>query len=251
MDTSHSRVNAPRINQPQHVDDQCIKSPCKVSLIGLGIILMIGAAVAAGLLYSQLGYASLIYLGAVPIAIALIVVGARCTKADTHQSTRNSGTNGTVGKTAPTTADIKDVRLNSKNVVSIGSQESRLDENGIREELGKLSGKKNVDILLIYGDGSVRFNTDPGFVDMNPKKVILVDARIIHAPCSVTRLDDTLADKKEWLGSMFRAGSGGNMDEATCIKQLEMPSIQEAIDHKPDKYSFMQRYHVVYRVSQK
>jgi predicted lipid-binding transport protein (Tim44 family) len=70
-------ISATSLSQPIQTQqvDRCIKSPGKGALIGLGIILMIGGAVAAGLLYSHLGYTSLTCLASIPAGIALIVVG--------------------------------------------------------------------------------------------------------------------------------------------------------------------------------
>lgn len=69
-----------RVNPQQSAYDPCIKSPCKVSSIVLGIILIIAGAVAAGTLYSQLGDVSLSCLSGVAIGIVLIILGARSTE---------------------------------------------------------------------------------------------------------------------------------------------------------------------------
>lgn len=138
---------------------------------------------------------------------------------------------------------------------TVGSEDNRLDENGIKEELTKLKNDplhQKVNNLVIYGNGNVTFNTDPGFVSLNPKKVVMVGARIIHAPCAFNRLDDTLARKKEWLdGSVRNISSGMVANNSTFVTQLKVSSVKDALDHVTPRRSFLssKRYHAVYQVN--
>jgi hypothetical protein len=77
--TDTYRINSrPALQETAHYTILLIaNSPCKATLVGVGIIVMIGGAVAAGVLYSYLGYVSLSCLAAMPIGIALIVAGIR------------------------------------------------------------------------------------------------------------------------------------------------------------------------------
>jgi WD40 repeat protein len=76
MESSH-RLSQKEINTNQYVHKPCLESPRKVALISVGIITMIGSAIAAGLLYSTLGNISLSCLAAAPIGLALILIGVR------------------------------------------------------------------------------------------------------------------------------------------------------------------------------
>ena len=232
MDAAHNTFYTSQLNQPQHAEDKSKQSPYKVALIALGIILMIGGAVAAGVLFSYLGNASLICVLAIPIGIALVIAGVRC--------------------------NLAGRQVNNNTVVTIGSAEACLDENGIREELKKISGKQNVDVLVIYGNGKVALNEDPGFVALNPKKVILVGGRIVHESCTGYRLDDRLANNKEWLSSIVRMTSEGGQRRQeryipnTFVQQLIVNSVDEAIAHKPPSRGiFKGNYHQVYCVMEK
>jgi hypothetical protein len=238
--------------QPAHQD---IRLPCKVSLVGLvglAIILMIGGIVATKQLYPSLGVVSFSCLGAVPVGIALIIVSIVCTTS----GNRSVGTGGETSSTtkasthqSPEITAGNVMRRGSSNVATIGSKESRLNESGIEEELKKFRGRKDIDILVIYGNGSVQFNTDPGFVTMNPKKVILFGAWIIHESGS-NRLDDALADNKEWLSRGLRIASASLPQYRTHVTQIVVSSLEEALNHTPDWRGFLQRYHVVYLVNE-
>jgi hypothetical protein len=61
--------------QHQHTNARCIASPCKMTLIGTGIIFIIGSIVATWLLYPQFHDVAFSCLSAVPIGIALIIFG--------------------------------------------------------------------------------------------------------------------------------------------------------------------------------
>ena len=98
--------------------------------------------------------------------------------------------------------------------------------------------------LIIYGSGDVRLNDDPGIGRLNPKKLILVGARIVHDPCAGKRLDDTLAGREEWLSSSVRNAPG-----YTFIKQETVSSVEEAMAHQPPSRGlFKGKYHLVYQV---
>jgi len=138
----------------------------------------------------------------------------------------------------------------STDIAYIGSPEDRQDETGIRDRLGLLGPVfSTIDTLVIYGTGDVQLNTDPGFVRFNPKKVILVGARIVHEP-DMNRLDDKLACKKEWLSSSARIVNV-NQTSPTFVTQVDVSSVEEALSDKPpSRGGFKGRYHCVYQVSE-
>ena len=275
MDALHSIDNSP-LNQPQHADNKFVKSPASVGLIALGVILMIGGAVAAGVLHSHLGYISLSCLSTLPIGIALIVMGVRSGKggvidetilSTTNKASARQSTSGTeqtgraINETSPSTTQTEPSRLDSRHVVSIGSQEARLNEEGIQEELKKIN-ERDIEALIIYGDGNVELNRDPGLIlrrrglsPLNPKKLILVGTKIVHRQCSGGfRLDDLLSGKEEWLSSstlVYGSKKDAQYLPETFIKQLIVTSVEEAIAHEPPQRGRSKgKYHLVYHVNE-
>ncbi len=97
----------------------------------------------------------------------------------------------------------------------LGSEDNALDEHVIQEALKTVQDKKDMDALIIYGSGKVEFNTDPGFVAMNPKKLILIGARIIHTSCVGQRLDEKLINTKQW-----QEAESMRSHSATFVKQV-------------------------------
>ncbi|NGX33834.1 MAG: hypothetical protein K1060chlam1_00175 [Candidatus Anoxychlamydiales bacterium] len=140
------------------------------------------------------------------------------------------------------------------DVMAIGSEDNRLDEDGIIAELAKVKKdplNRKVNNLVIYGNGNVQFNTDPGFVLMDPKKVVMVGARIIRDPCHSIRLDDKLSGKKRWLEKRFRGISNiKQVVASTFAAQLRVSSVKEALNHRTPRRSFLssKRFHAVYLV---
>lgn len=135
--------------------------------------------------------------------------------------------------------------------ITIGSDKEPLDEAGIKSELEKIQNEplhQKINALIIYGQDDVRLNTDPGFVKLNPKKVILAGPRIIHEPCAGNRLDDMLSGNKKWMSDTQRSITE-NKPDCTFVKQLEVESVNEALaEQRPRRPWSLKRYHVVYVV---
>jgi hypothetical protein len=73
--SSHHVIDNSPLNRPQHMDNKFYMPPLSLLLIALGTILMIGGAVAAGVLFVHLGPSSQGCLVAIPAGISLIIIG--------------------------------------------------------------------------------------------------------------------------------------------------------------------------------
>lgn len=203
------------------IENRSIRSD--IVLIALGIIFTIGGAVAAGALYSSLGPSSLKCLASTAVGLALIGIGI-------HLHKKSEGFKHKVSHIPVSSIDYE--RPDNKIIVKIGSPTHRLDEKGIQESLqiNSILRRENIDALVIFGHGSVEINDDPGIVALNPKKLILVGAKIIHGPSHGfgSRLDDQLFRTNEWHSTSHR-GDRKN----TYLHQIEVNTVEEAIAATP------------------
>jgi hypothetical protein len=101
--------------------------------------------------------------------------------------------------------------------------------------------------LVIYGDGNLQINDDPGILRFNPMKLILVGAKLVHEPSSAGagRLDDQLSSDRrpEWKGSGFRACPG------TFTPVEEVASVKEALSKQHTRMKDGRFFHRIYYVS--
>jgi hypothetical protein len=206
----------------------------RILKLALGIILLISACVSFRVaMHFGAGKLGMIPFAFVPIGLFLIL-NASC---------------------IPRTIELTERRKQRGGVFTIGSAEASLSLEGIKEQLKvwKNENREELDALIVYGKG-INFNTDPGFLSLKPKKIILVDCKIVHEP-SFYRLDDELSRQQDtyidffgkkmkhfaWLdkGPVRDCNSVFN----THVAQLKMDSVQEALDHKPPKYRFENSLH--------
>lgn len=218
MEGSYTRTDRARpllLPQTQEVGKLRCAFPSKGVICAVAIIVSIGSLVAAGVFYSSLGPSSLYFLTPVPVAGLLAAAAICCSKR---------------GQTG-------------MSYIKLGSPDNPLDMNQIRETLAGLTdtykdrkGGHQADALIIYGNADVEIYHDPGFLHFDPKKIILVGgARIIHAPSEFIRLDDILCEKG-WLSNTRRAYiKGANPHHSTYVKQIEVHTVDEAMQHKPEK----------------
>jgi len=126
----------------------------------------------------------------------------------------------------------------------IGSPEKPASPSKFQEELestskdyghGEHSGKPMN--LVIYGD-KLGINSSPLLFSLKPMKLILVGARITHEPSGVERLDDAMADSKDWESSMIRLAPYG-----TFTKIYTASSVEEALTMRnPPKLSLKNEF---------
>lgn len=106
---------------------------------------------------------------------------------------------------------------------TIGTREKPLNEEEIRKELEKLHEEnkdQKVDQLIIYGD-NVKFTQDPGIIQLDPKKLILINAKIQHG-----ELDESMISFGKWYKPLFPANE-------SKVHQIEVDSIEKAISDQP------------------
>ncbi len=138
----------------------------------------------------------------------------------------------------PRTVTRENPLKSDSNITYIGSSEQPLDLQGIRAQLGELSSDVKVDTLVIYGR-NVQLKEDPGIVQLNPKKIILVGAQLVEG-----QLDNILASKKEWFSLPSKING-------TLIQPVEIGSVEDAIAIKrPSRGGTFNRarFHMVYYV---
>jgi hypothetical protein len=106
-----------------------------------------------------------------------------------------------------------------------------------------------INSLTIHGPAGLELATDmPQLHVLNPKKLILVGPKIGH-PAAVQgeRLDDILAATHRWAtDGSFRASD--RPMHRTLVKQLQVRSTNEALDHTPERRTLFSRFHQVYNV---
>src|ERR1700722_17071013 len=85
---------------------------------------------------------------------------------------------------------------------TIGSPEARLNLEGLRQKLNQIRQVNNLNQptknLVIYAEEGTTINEDPGLISLQPQKIILVDARIVHQPSALGRLDEALSRDSCW-----------------------------------------------------
>lgn len=85
--------------------------------------------------------------------------------------------------------------------------------------------------LIIYGDGNLTINEDPGICIFNPKKVILIGAKLVHEGSATGRLFEKLKSKNKWFFKVCR-------------------SEEDALKCKADRKKFLssKRYRILFTV---
>lgn len=135
-----------------------------------------------------------------------------------------------------------------QNVV-IGTVDDALNLQQIENALRQIPLNKKIDALVITGN-QVEINTDPGISRLNPKKLILIGAKIVHKP-GINRLDEALLRKGSWLWKDGRAFQKmQKVEENTFVTQIHVHTLEEALNHPlPRKPKSLSRYHAVYVVN--
>lgn len=133
---------------------------------------------------------------------------------------------------------------------TIGSAEKPLVKSDIRAALRCLGCEplhQKIHALTIYG-ANVQLNTDPGFLELNPKKVIFVGAKIVHEPTEHLRLDELLSGSKKWKRDAVRVVTAS--ESGTFVDQIVVKSVDEALTHQTERRPrSSKRYHGIYVVA--
>jgi hypothetical protein len=136
----------------------------------------------------------------------------------------------------------------------IGDENNRLDlatlTNRLREEKQNNHLNQPTKNLIVYAQPGTDLNTDPGLLDLNPQKIILVGAKIVHKSCAGYRLDDTLACNPDWESGKMRVVKLNHPQPnfSTFVTQRKVNTVDEARDDVPPRKSFFsfERYKRIY-----
>jgi hypothetical protein len=139
-------------------------------------------------------------------------------------------------------------------VRQIGSKESPITnidqlKEGLRAEWAKPLHQPT-DAIVIHGNGSLEINAEPGILEFNPIKLILVGAKIVHKPCAVDRLDDRMGRTGKWKGAeTFRQITSAQDVNKASIGVNVFGSVQEALDDPLTSRGWFtcKKWHVVYQ----
>ena len=88
------------------------------------------------------------------------------------------------------------------------------------------------DALIIHGDGNLEITADPGILDFNPMKLILVGARIVPQPVLRHPLSDVMARTGKW-------------------RNEQAPSVIEALASAAPRREWLscKRYHTIFQLA--
>ncbi len=173
------------------VKETC-QSPGKVVAVALGILSIIGAAVAAGVLYGYVSVGNVAFhsLWGVPVGFSLIILSYfyKNTEEPEPAAAELPPQNGENKPAIATdshkpSAELPPQIKENIPMVAIGSLDEPLDEKGIREALWALKDKKGITSLIIYGSGKIDYEKKPGRVCMYPQQIILRGEKMISDAC--------------------------------------------------------------------
>lgn len=130
---------------------------------------------------------------------------------------------------------------------TVGGERQRLNLAQIRLALDEQRKQNHLDQatnnLIIYAQEGTNINDDPGILDLNPRKIVLVGAKIVHEPSAFGRMDDMMVSSSDWE-------SGVRINHSTYVSQHKVKSVDEALQDILPKKSFFssERYKRVYVV---
>lgn len=100
--------------------------------------------------------------------------------------------------------------------------------------------------LVIHGNGQLAINEDPGILRLNPMKLILDGAQIVHRPSAIGRLDDAMWETGKWQVGATRIITVANID-ATAINDHGVASVKEALEvQAPRRKGTCRQYHMIF-----
>jgi len=128
----------------------------------------------------------------------------------------------------------------------------------IKELRQALAAEKNkpkhqpTNALIIHGDGNLAINEDPGILDLNPMKLILEGAQIVHRPSAslAGRLDEEMGRTGKWQVAASRVVTAANVD-ASFAEDHRVSSIEEALKATAPRrdWTSCKRYHMIFTIA--
>lgn len=135
---------------------------------------------------------------------------------------------------------------------TIGSAEARLDLEKIKQQLNEARQSNNLkrptQNLIIYAEEGTEIKEDPGILHLNPKKLILIGAQLIHGPSLLGCLDEN-------LGSNWEKNKAGKISlhdaepvGGCFVVQWKVKSLAAALQDVPPRKSIFSlgRYNRIY-----
>lgn len=139
----------------------------------------------------------------------------------------------------------RDILIDSHRVnETIGSKEYPLTTVQIMfalEELKKKLGENKVQNLIIYAK-NIDFSIDPAIIDLDPKKLILVNAASVPKNTFARDLCERLAAHEDW------EGRGGRERTGPVMLQHEVASVEEAIKEEVQRSESGRKLNRIYVV---
>jgi hypothetical protein len=131
-------------------------------------------------------------------------------------------------------------------IVEIGTPSKPIqNREELREELSKANPRNRpIHNLIIYGDGNLTIAEAPDIVRMNPKKLILNGARLVHEP-SIRGCFDTAINRDKWQVSPARW-----QREDSFAKTTPVTIVEEALKVEAPRRGWFtfKRYHMIFSV---
>ena len=75
--------------------------------------------------------------------------------------------------------------------------------------------------MIIYGDGNLEINEDPGILRINPTKLILVGAAIIYEPSAQDGLYDAMCRTENWINIQNNSSITTIADALNCKVRIK------------------------------
>lgn len=105
--------------------------------------------------------------------------------------------------------------------------------------------------LIIHGDGNLAINEDPGILELNPMKLILEGARIVHRSSLIGTLDTAMLGSGKWQFAAMRVVTGAANADASVVKDHGVSSVKEALAVTAPRrdWTSCKRYHMIFSIA--
>lgn len=138
-------------------------------------------------------------------------------------------------------------------IQNIGSQEAPIaTEKELAEALREFNEKNSkdqpVNALVIHGDGNFEINRNLLVLEINPMKLVLDRARLVHNEHgneTIPLLDNTMRDSGKWLAN------GSRESDSTFTIVQTVSSVEEALSVAAPSRGWMsgKRFHMVFEIA--
>lgn len=137
---------------------------------------------------------------------------------------------------------------------TIGTKENPITSTqNLENELYVESQKplhQRTNAIIIYGDGNLEINAEPGILRFNPAKIILVGAKVVHKPCGAMggRLDDAMMSSGKWKDAGVGRVVTSDNSAKTGASAQTADSVDAALNEPNPSRGGGKTFHVLYQV---